>query len=93
MNSDWNRQVLQIVIGNDPLYGPQSVAYNVWVASGDATMLYRVVGIDASLPDDDDDDDDADDDDDDDDFNISWMCHLIMCETTTFTMNLSFSYS
>ena len=47
------------MIGNDPLYGPQSVAYNLWVASGDATMLYRVVGIDPSLPDD---DDDADDD-------------------------------
>ena len=62
MNSDWNQQVLQIVIGNEPLYGPQSVAYNVWVASGAATMLYRVVGIDPSLPDDD--DDDADDDDD-----------------------------
>ena len=58
------------MIGNDPLYGPQSVAYNVWVASGDATMLYRVVGIDPSLPDDDDaddDDDDGDDDGDDDD--------------------------
>ena len=67
MNSDWNRQVLQIVIGNDPLYGPQSVAYNVWVASGDATMLYRVVGIDPSLPDNDDDDADDDDDDDDED--------------------------
>ena len=55
------------MIGNDPLYGPQSVAYNVWVASGDATMLYRVVGIDPSLPDDDDDDNADDDDDDDDD--------------------------